>query len=188
MPRDLAAVDVENLTRHKGCVLEVEHTMDDVFDFADPVERMEGGERAEGLRFMHRCPDDARRDRVHADAAGGVFYGEAAGRSIKAALGNRRQNRGNAGIRIINQRCCDLHNVTAALFFHYPQGVLGHEEEAVEIGLQILTILFLGVAGEGAGRKNARIVDQRIQAAEFGDGLFNGALAGCRIANIARDS
>ena len=65
--------------------------------------------------------------------------------------------------------------------------MLGDEEETVEVGPQLLAVLFLGIVGECAGDEDAGVVHQGIDPAELGDGLLDHSLAGDRIADVAGD-
>jgi hypothetical protein len=74
---DLAAVDVQDLAGNERRRLEDDDGVDDVADLARVPYR--GEPRAEPgvvFRRMHRRLDDARRDGVDPDAAGGVFSGQ----------------------------------------------------------------------------------------------------------------
>ena len=77
MTGDLAAVDVQDLAGDERRRLQEEDAVDDVADLADVPNRGElGAEPGVALRRMHRRLDDAGRDGVHPDAAGGVLDGQ----------------------------------------------------------------------------------------------------------------
>src|SRR5262249_58657462 len=91
-----------------------EDAVDHYEDTADAAER--GRPVAEvriAVRRVHRGLDDARRDGVDADAAGGVLEGQRPGRRGQAALGKRRQHRGRAGLRDLCQGGRDVAHVAA---------------------------------------------------------------------------
>ncbi len=69
----LAAVDEQDLAGHEAGTFEIKNRVDDVLDLAHVADRVQGVERCVRLGGMHRRLDDAGRDRVHADAAPGVF-------------------------------------------------------------------------------------------------------------------
>ena len=74
---DLTAVDVEDLAGNERRGLEVEDAVDDVGDLPYVPHWWElRAEPGVALRWMHRRLDDARRDSVHSDAAGGVLDGQ----------------------------------------------------------------------------------------------------------------
>src|SRR5690349_20266320 len=83
----LAAVDVHDLACDVGRRLEEEDAGHDVADLADPSERGEPvAEPRVAFGRVYRCLDDARRDSVDADAAGGVLDGQRPGGRVQSAL------------------------------------------------------------------------------------------------------
>ena len=74
---DLAAVDMKDLAGNERRRLQEKDAVDDVADLAHvPYRRELGAETGIALRRMHRRLDDAWRDGVHPDAAGGILDGE----------------------------------------------------------------------------------------------------------------
>ena len=77
MASDLAPVDVQDFAGNERRRLQEEDAVDDVADLAHVSNRRElRAESGVTLCRMHWRLDDAWRDSVHPDAAGGVLYGQ----------------------------------------------------------------------------------------------------------------
>ena len=81
----LTAVDVQDFAGHEAGLFEIKDRIDDILDLTHVADRVQGAERRVRLGGMHRRLDDAGRDRVHADAALGVFDRERPGGGVQAA-------------------------------------------------------------------------------------------------------
>jgi hypothetical protein len=115
-------------------------------------------------------------NRVHADAALGVFDRERLGGGVEAALGQRRQHGRHAIDGVIDQAGGDLHDVAAALLLHFRNRQLGDAEEAGEVDAERAGEIGLAVLGERFCDEDAGVVDQRVDAAEPGHGFCDHAL------------
>ena len=94
---DLSAVYVQDLSGDVRRGLQEQDAVHDVADLAHPPERGKPVTEAfVAFRRVHRGLDDARRDGVDPDAAGGVLDGQRPGGRGQAALGQRGQDRGRA--------------------------------------------------------------------------------------------
>lgn len=77
MTRDLATVDMQDLAGDERRIFEEEDAADDIADLANmPDWRKLRAEPGVALCGMHRRLNDAWRDSVHPDAAGGVLDGQ----------------------------------------------------------------------------------------------------------------
>ena len=86
----LAAVNVQRLAGYERRSLEIEDRVDDVADFADAPQRVEGLEPVVGRGVVVGCLDDPERDRVDADAARGVFDRQRTAGRDESSLGEGR--------------------------------------------------------------------------------------------------
>src|ERR1700677_935472 len=82
-----AAVNVQDLARHKGRGFEIEDRVGDLAYLPHPTYGLQARKELVRLGPMHRCLDHAWRDGVHTDAATGVFDCKGASKRIEAALG-----------------------------------------------------------------------------------------------------
>ena len=168
-------------------VLEVDHRVDDVAHLAHPADREQFAEGLVVLLGMHRSLDDARRDSVDANAAGGVLDRQRLGSGLHAALGQRRQHRRNVGVGVVDQAGGDVDDVAAALSEHVRDGQLGHAEEPGQVHSDRGGELVLRVVGEGLGDEDPGVIDQGVYAAEALDGRVDDAVGGGGIADVALD-
>ena len=105
----LAAVDVQDLAGDERGALQVERPPRRRRSIS-PIRPTGCRAREElvGLLGVHRGLDDARRDGVDADAAGGVLDRQRLGGRLQAALGQRGQRRGNLGVGVVDQAGGDV--------------------------------------------------------------------------------
>src|SRR5260221_11397228 len=120
--RALTTVDVKDFARHEAGRLEVEDRVDDVGDLTHMADRVQDAKLRMRLDGMHRRLDGAQGHGVHPDTVLRILDRERFGRSIQAALRQRSEHRRNAGDRVVDQARRDLHDMTAALFFHLGHG------------------------------------------------------------------
>lgn len=108
MASGLAAIDVQRFACDEVGALEVKDRVDDIGDLAQPADRVQGRQQGVCFRLVHGRADNARRDRVHANAAAREFDGERSGHSVKPALGQRGQGRGHLRIGVVDQTGRDV--------------------------------------------------------------------------------
>ena len=89
MARTLAAIDVNGLAGHEARGFQIEDRAYDLRDLAHPAKRVQLGELRMRFDRMHRRLDDARRDRIHSDAALCILDRQRFGRSTQASLRQR---------------------------------------------------------------------------------------------------
>ena len=162
----LAPVDVKDFPGHEAGRLEVEDRIDDVGDLAYVVDRVKTPEGLIGLDRMHRRFDDAKRDRIHADAATSVFDGERLGRRVESPFRERRKHGGHGGHCVIDEASGDLDDVAAAPLLHLGHGELRDMEKPSGIDAQDSREVGLGVLRERLADEDAGVVDECVDAPE----------------------
>src|SRR6478752_3821809 len=113
MPRALAAVDVQDLARHEGGLLEVQHGVDDVPDVAQPAERMQTSQRIVGGRVVHGCLHYTECNDVGTNSLVRVFNSQCPGGGVEPALGQRSQCRRHLCVGVVDETGGDRHDVAA---------------------------------------------------------------------------
>src|SRR5260221_8431605 len=93
VPGDLTAVDMQRLATDERGPVEIEDSVDDVADLAQPAKRLEAGHARVGRGVVHGSLDHAEGDRVDPHAMGRVFGGERACHRSQPALGEGSQGR-----------------------------------------------------------------------------------------------
>ena len=188
MPGGLAAVDVQDLPGDVRRCLQEQDAVDDVADLADAAERRKlVTESVIAFRRVHRRLDDARRDRVDPDAAGGVLDGQRPGGRGQAALGQRGQHRGRAGVRDLRDRGRDVDHMAAVPLQHLGDGPLSQPEESAEVDADQQGVVLGGVVGERLGDEDAGVVDQGVDASETLQRSADDLVGGGGLGDVAVD-
>jgi len=178
-------IHVENLSRHLGCVRQVENRVDDVLYYDDFAHGLEGPKMLLWIILVQWCVHDAGGYGVEADAFFCVLDGETAGHCIQAALRHHRNGGLFAGKRLIDQRRGYGHNISRFLFQHLFDSELSDVEEAQQVrrcqGLEVLGRKLR----EGLGAEDSGVVHKNIHGSEVLEGCFYNFAGGLLLPDIA---
>ena len=129
----------------------------------------------------------ARRDGVDPDAVGVVLDGQRSGGGGQAALGQRGEDRGRAGVRTLAEGGQNVDHVAAVSLGHLVDGTLGKPEEAGQVDPDGRCVVGGGVVGERLGDRHASVVDQGVDAAKASQGCIDDPLGGSALGNVCGD-
>ena len=153
-----------NARRWRG---EVEHARGDLHRLAHAAQRGRADDRLQRLlgdSLGHPGLGEPRGDGVDRDPLAGIFAGQGLGQADHARLGGRVV--GLAEVADLAVHAGDVDHPAPAALGHLVDELLGHQEDAGEVGVDDLVPGLLGQFLERPVAVDARVVDQDVDAAE----------------------
>src|SRR3984957_13891973 len=128
-------VHVQHLPGHVTSFRQVNNSVGDILRVGNRTHRGKTFQEIIRVFFVHRGVDNSGGYGVKADVLLRVFARETEGNRVKPALGDHRDGRRTTRHWVVNQCRCDACDApTRALQQHLPDGQLGYEDEAFQVG------------------------------------------------------
>src|SRR5581483_4483525 len=173
--------------RDESGAFEIQDRVDDIADFPNSSQRMEGSHTLVGRGVVRGGLDDAEGDGIDPDALAGVFDRQRTAGRHESAFGQGGERGWPGVVRLVDEGCRDVDNVAATPRDHLLDGELGEVEEPGQVDSRDLSELLDGVLREWLAEVDPSVVDQRVDPAKAIESLLDRASRGAGVSDVASD-